>query len=112
MKKSLRASPVAVSGLPGVACRVALRHAMVGVVFLHLPAGQAGASKREVQLKEAAALAVSVSRTALVVGDLNLPDNELFELSRSKVGLFSSARGPGFKDAAYTGHSWNPQANR
>ena len=112
LKKPLRQLPLELPGLPGVGCSVKLRHAVVAVVALHLAAGEDAAATREKHLCRAVELAGAWDETVVVLGDLNLKDAELSELTRRPLRGFGAVRQVPMQEATYSGSSWFPQANR
>ncbi len=113
VKKPLEATALRLTGLPGVAGAVRLRHTTVVFVALHPAAGEAMAAQREKHLRRAVQLATAESTTVVVLGDLNVRDAELAELTRlSSGGLFRTAKNLPLQEAAYNSFSWHPQVNR
>ena len=107
--KELKTPP----GVPGVLTAVVVRGVSLAVVALHLAASADGKAKRERQLRRAVDVAQAESDTVVVLGDLNLRDAELVELPRGAACFGVGRRaGLGLREAAYSGCSWHPQANR
>ena len=112
VKKSFRHLPLEVDGLPGIGCRVKMLHTFVAVVALHLSAGEEAAVTREKHLRRVVDLTDATEDTVVLLGDLNVRDSELAELTRRPLGAFGATRVLPMHEAVYSGNSWFPQANR
>ena len=95
--KELAMEPLSMkAGLPVVGCILQLGGVRVSVLAAHLAPGEYGEAKRAGQL--GAALARCPGRSRLILGDLNVRQEEV-EAWHERWGLH---------DAAYQGSSWDP----
>ena len=105
-KTALEVEPLLLTGVPGVGAVLRIAGQRLAFLALHLASGSASAGQRRRHLQDAlAAAAVGDPGGVVLLGDLNVRDEELADLLRND---FARER---ISEAGYSDFSWNPRKN-